>query len=242
MPGTIAESGIALLGLMRSRKLCVSATTLDADFFNNRAAGSRVRLLSNRTSRETRIGGVPILRLKPGLGMSLLLLYLVLSNPSPARADQQALFAGTRPAFDPMIFFTGHTRSWGVFENRSGEPTEILRTETWGHLVHGELQMEQDLFIGNKPRTHRSWRMRRIDAHHFEATANDIIGTVCGKSTGSEFSWSFTVALEPGNPLFNVRMTQHMYLQPDGKTMVNRDTIRKFGILLAEVTEQFRHL
>ncbi len=37
-------------------------------------------------------------------------------------------------------------------------------------------------------------------------------------------------------------MTQHMYLQPDGRTMINRDTIRKFGIAIAGVTEEFRHL
>jgi hypothetical protein len=35
-------------------------------------------------------------------------------------------------------------------------------------------------------------------------------------------------------------MSQRMYLQPDGKTMVNHSTIRKFGIVVAQVTEQFR--
>jgi hypothetical protein len=35
-------------------------------------------------------------------------------------------------------------------------------------------------------------------------------------------------------------MSQWMYLQPDGKTMVNHSTIRKFGIVVAQVTEQFR--
>lgn len=149
-------------------------------------------------------------------------------------------FADGKPAFDPLKFFCGHTHSWGVFENRRGEATERITTETWGRMVDGELHMEQDLYIGTKPRSHRSWRMRRLDAHHFEATANDVVGTARGVASGNAFFWTFTLALKPGNPLFNVRMTQHMYLQPDGRTMVNRDTIRKFGFVVAGVTEQFR--
>jgi hypothetical protein len=141
-----------------------------------------------------------------------------------------------------MVFYTGHTRSWGVFENRRGEATEIIRTETWGRLVGGELRMEQDLYFGRQPRQHRSWRMRRLDAHHFEATASGIIGTARGESRGNTFVWSFALATKPGSTLYNVRMTQHMYLQPDGRTMINRDTIRKFGFIVAEVTEQFRKL
>lgn len=31
-----------------------------------------------------------------------------------------------------------------------------------------------------------------------------------------------------------------MYLQPDGRTMLNHTTIRKFGIVVAEVMEEFR--
>lgn len=146
------------------------------------------------------------------------------------------------PLFDPLVFFTGHTRSWGVLENRSGDATSVVRTETWGRVMNGELRMEQDLFFDHKPRQHRSWRMRRVGPHEFVATANDLIGSARGKSRGNTFVWSFTLATKPGHPLYNVRMTQHMYLQPDGRTMINRDTVRKFGFLLAEVTEEFRKL
>ena len=175
---------------------------------------------------------------------SLLIACFWFANVPCAKAGAMppSAFADERPTFDPLKFYTGHTRSWGVFENTKGEPTERITTETWGRMVNGELRMEQDLYIGSKPRSHRSWRMRRIDAHHFEATANDVIGTVRGEAHGNAFFWSFTLALKPGNPLFNVRMTQHMYLQPDGNTMINRDTIRKFGIVVAGVTEEFRRL
>ena len=167
-------------------------------------------------------------------------LLFLLPGAVGAAESQFPGVADRGPAFDPLVFFTGHTRSWGVFENRAGEATSIIKTECQGRMVNGELRMEQDLYISQRPRQHRSWRMRRLDAHHFEATANDLVGTARGESRGNTFVWSFTLATKPGHPLYNVRMTQHMYLQPDGRTMINRDTIEKFGFILAEVTEEFR--
>ncbi len=149
-------------------------------------------------------------------------------------------FAEGRPRFEPTEFFTGRTHSYGVMENRSGAPKQVVTTDTIGRWEGNTLHLEQDLVLdGGKPQ-HRSWRIQKRDAHHFEATANDIIGTVQGEAQGNVFHWSFTLALSPGNPLANVRMSQWMYLQSDGKTMVNHSTISKFGLVVAQVTEQFR--
>jgi hypothetical protein len=143
------------------------------------------------------------------------------------------------PAFDPIRFFSGRTHSSGVFEDRRGAPTKRVRTVTSGRVTGGVLRIEQDLYIAGEPRQHRSWRIRRLGANQFEGTANDMIGSARGEARGNHFTWTFTLALRPGNPLYNVRITQHMYLQPDGRTMINRSAIRKLGILIAQVTEQF---
>jgi hypothetical protein len=170
--------------------------------------------------------------------LALVVCCVVLHAP---KTEAAKLFpADTTPAFDPLAFFTGRTSSWGVFENRKGEPIRRVVTKTRSRMVRPELHMEQDLFIGDQPRSRRSWRLRRIDAHHFEGTANDIVGTARGRAEGNTFTWSFTLELKPGNPLSRVRMTQSMYLQPDRRTMINRSVIRKFGVQVAQVTEQFR--
>jgi uncharacterized protein DUF3833 len=56
-----------------------------------------------------------------------------------------------------------------------------------------------------------------------------MVGKAAGEAFGNVFRWSFALPLSPGNPLANVRMTQWMYLQPDGRTLINHSTIRKFG-------------
>jgi hypothetical protein len=49
----------------------------------------------------------------------------------------------------------------------------------------------------------------------------------------------YTLALRPGNPLANVRFKLWMYLQADGETMINRVTISKLGVIVAQTTEHF---
>ena len=114
-------------------------------------------------------------------------------------------------------------------ENRSGSPREIVRTKTAGRWEGDTLRLEQELVLGDGKSQHRSWRIRKLDAHRYEATANDVVGRVEGEAYGNVFHWSFTLALCPGHPLADVQMSQWMYLQPDGNTMMNHSTIRKFG-------------
>ncbi len=149
-------------------------------------------------------------------------------------------FAESRPVFDPVEFFSGRTSSSGVLETRRGMPSQVVTTETVGRREGDILFLEQDLRFGDGRRQHRSWRIQKIDAHRYEATANDIIGVAQGEAYGNVFHWSFTLALSPGNPFARVRMSQWMYLQPDGRTMINHSTIKKAGFVVAQVTEQFR--
>lgn len=150
-------------------------------------------------------------------------------------------FAATTPEFDPVTFFTGHTASWGVLENHNDQPTGIVTTDCRG-TADGEegLHMVQHLTLPDGTTQTRDWHMRRTAPHHFAATANDMVGTATGEARGRVFHWRWVLATKPGDSLRNVVMEQWMYAETGG-SMVNRTTIRKLGIILAEVTEQFEH-
>ncbi len=149
-------------------------------------------------------------------------------------------FNATTPAIDPIRFFTGHVRSWGVLENRSGQPTDIVTTDCVGEGDSNALHMVQRLSIGQDAPTTRDWRMRRAGPNQYEATANDMVGTATGEASGRAFHWTWTLALSPGNDLKNVSMDQWWYLLDDG-SMLNRTTVRKLGVILIEVSEHFAH-
>ena len=149
-------------------------------------------------------------------------------------------FSATTPAIDPIRFFTGHVRSWGVLEDRSGQPTSIVTTDCMGEADGDTLHMVQRLTIGQDAPTTRIWQMRRAGPNRYEATANDMVDTATGEVSGRAFHWTWTLALSPGNDLKNVSMDQWWYLLDDG-SMLNRTTVRKLGIILIEVSEHFAH-
>ncbi len=165
------------------------------------------------------------------------LLFAAAIVASCSRPLPVASFGG--PALDPVRFFSGSIHSWGVLENRSGEPTEIVTTDGRGDGEGPDgVHFVQHLHVGQDPPTVRDWHMRRTGAGRYEATANDIVGTAQGESSGRAFHWQWTLALRPGNPLANVVMDQWWYLLDDG-SMLNRTVIRKLGVVVAEVTEHF---
>jgi len=151
-----------------------------------------------------------------------------------------ASFSNGRPVFEPEKYFAHATRSWGILETGSGKPAEILHTKTSGHVIRDGLAFEQDLDFEHSKRSHRSWRLWRIDAHHYSATGTGIVGTARGEAYGNVFHLDFTLDAFPGNPLGHLHMSQWMYLQSDGVTMVNSDTLTKAGIVVARITEQFK--
>ena len=168
-------------------------------------------------------------------------LALILIEFTGCSSLPPADFARVEPRFNPAAFFTGKTHSWGVFENRAGEPARRFATDAVGTRERdGTLVLRQKFTYTDGTTQGRVWRIRQLDAHRFEATANDVVGTARGEAYGNAFRWEYTVALKPGNPLFDVRLKQWMYLQPGGQTMMNRATIHKFGAQIAQVTEFFR--
>ncbi len=155
------------------------------------------------------------------------------------RSLQPASFAAATPRFEPEKFFLGPSRSWGVIEDRFGHPKGRFRTEMLGRQEGAELVVTQDFTFDDGHRQQRTFRLRRIDEHRYQATANDIVGIATGQAFGNTFHWEYTLALHPGNPFTNVRFKLWMYLQADGETMINRVRITKLGVIVAETTEYF---
>ena len=157
---------------------------------------------------------------------------LISSAPDAAAAETR---------FRPEQFFAGSTRSSGVFENTVGKPRQRFTTECRGRRRGDTLWLDQIFRYDDGRTQQRQWQIRRVDAVRYVGRANDVVGEARGKVDGATFQFAYTVALQPGNPLFNVRLDQTMTLQRDG-TVENRATIRKLGVVLSRVTERFRRV
>ena len=150
-----------------------------------------------------------------------------------------AAFTSGTPKLDPVAFYGGRTRSTGVVETPGGRPSVRITTKTVGTIKDGLLSIEQDLYPEGQQANHRTFRLRQVDEHHVDATAEDIDGVAHGLLYGNTFSWTFRRKMANRKFIKHVRMSQYMYLMPDGKTMIIRSVIRKFGFVVAQITEQF---
>ncbi len=149
-------------------------------------------------------------------------------------------FAKSNTRFEPDKYFTGTIRSWGVVENRNGEPRKRFTTESVGvRDTTGDLRITQTFTHEDGSTQKRFWHVRRIDEHHYEGTANDVVGTARGVADGNAFRWEYTIAVKPGNPFSHVHLKQWMYSPEGSETMFTRAVIKKFGITLGEVSESF---
>ena len=151
-----------------------------------------------------------------------------------AAALPPSAFEGATPEMRPEAFFAGVTTSTGVQENRGGAPTRRFTVRgTGARLPDGTFRLDQSVAFEHDPPEQRSWIMRRIDAHRYSATLTDASGAVEGEAYGNLFHLSYPMRSPPGGT-----MEQWLYLQPDGRTVVNEATIRVLGIVAARLSER----
>ena len=215
VPNGIGSAGRGIL------PVCPAVKEAPMNYTKGRSADVLVRKIGCR------------LAVKTILGLCVMMLLCGCAAPLQPKA-----FASTTPAFDPITFWTGRTASWGVVENRDGAPAQIITTTTNAMAQDmGDLHMVQHVVTGGKESV-RDWHIRRLGNNRFEASASDMVGTTSGSPSGRTLHWTWVLATKPGHDLFNVRMEQWMYLADNG-TLLVRSIVTKFGVRLAEISEQF---
>jgi hypothetical protein len=140
--------------------------------------------------------------------------------------------------FNPISFFTGHITSWGVEENRAGQPTGIITTDCQGTDDGNGIKMIQTLHLPGGQTQTRTWHLTQTSPNSYQATANDMQGTTNGIAQGRAMHWRWTLQISPGNPLANVTMDQWFYQMQGGAVMI-RTNVTKLGIQLLAVSETF---
>jgi hypothetical protein len=156
-----------------------------------------------------------------------------------ASADlQPGDFAKSPTHFELDRYFVGHTRSWGVFENNDGNPRRYFTCDNRGRRDgDGDVALVQHFQFSDGKKQMRIWHIHRVDATHWEATANDMAGVAKGTGSGNAFYWEYTITIDRKDPLATVHVRQWMY-QPEGTDdLMTRLVITKWGIALFEVSE-----
>jgi len=170
------------------------------------------------------------LTIRLNLKMSLAVFALLGSASLHAQSTPQA--SGRAVTFDPAAFFTGRTVSQGTLSQifASDKRTNVT---TFGTLRGpGDMELDQQVQIGDQPVRNRTWRLRETTPGRFAGTITDA-GPVTGSVAGDALTLTYTLDN-------NLNVHQVVTVNPGGQSAENVMRIRRFGITVARLTETIR--
>ncbi len=147
-------------------------------------------------------------------------------------------YAAEKPPLDLQQYFNGTLDAYGVFTDRSGTVvkrfTVVMKCSWQGDAG----VLDEDFTYADGSTQKRIWRLTKLTDGRFTGRADDVVGEALGESRGNAFHWTYTLSLPVDNKVYEVQFDDWMYLMSD-KVMLNKATMRKFGVRLGEVTLSF---
>jgi hypothetical protein len=151
---------------------------------------------------------------------------------------QIADFAAEKPVLDLREYFNGTLDAYGVFTDRSGKVVKRFTVVMQCRWQGDEGVLDEDFRYADGTTQKRIWRLKRLADGRYTGTADDVIGEAQGQARGNAFNWRYTLALPVDQRVWHVEFDDWMYLM-DGRVMLNKAVMSKWGLRLGEVTLSF---
>ena len=168
-----------------------------------------------------------------------LLLLLPLFLLASCAAPDVGHYAANQPALDPARYFAGDTDAWGIVQARNGEVLRRFRVAMHGAMRGGVFELDERFTYDDGETQRRVWTLVRQADGTWRGTAPDVVGDARGRAAGNALHWRYTLRLPVRGATYDVQLDDWMFLV-DGDTLVNRSSLRKFGVEVAQVTLFFR--
>jgi hypothetical protein len=152
-----------------------------------------------------------------------------------ACAPASALPADPTAKFDPVAFFLGRSHGDGTLRKLLGKPARISVDSVGRRERDGTLVLDQTIKVGTKAPSTRRWTMRQIGGSRFTGSLTDAAGPVSIEVAGPRATIRYRMK-------GGLDVSQQLALQPGGRTVLNRLSVRKFGIRVATLDETIRKL
>lgn len=140
------------------------------------------------------------------------------------------------PKFELEAFFNGKVTAWGIVQNRSGEVVQRFEVNIDGSIENGVLTLDETFTygVGDGPQK-RIWTLTKNANGTYTGNAGDIAGPATGTSHGNAFNFVYEMDLDVDGSTYRVNFDDWFWAMDDNN-MMNRSYIKKFGIVMAEVT------
>lgn len=148
-------------------------------------------------------------------------------------------YAANTPTLDLRDYLKGPLVAKGVLFDYTGKVDLAFHVDIAGSWNGNKGTLEEHFRYSDGRTEARTWHIAFTDDHHFTATAADVVGTAQGSQYGNSVNMRYTLnATRPGGERILLSMDDWMYLLDD-KTLINRTTMRKYGIKVGELVISF---
>ena len=86
---------------------------------------------------------------------------------------------------------SGNVKAYGILQNRSGKVTRQFTADLNGTWDGKKLVLDEKFNWSDGEVQTRQWQINKIDEHHYEGTAEDVVGTAKGYSYGPAFKFEY---------------------------------------------------
>jgi Protein of unknown function (DUF3833) len=166
----------------------------------------------------------------------LLLTTLVLSGCASAPVPED--YAAEKPVLDLKTYFSGPMTAHGLFTDRAGKVKRRFVVQLLGRWQGDVGTLEEDFIYSDGKTERRVWTITSLGNGRYKGTAGDVVGEAQGEARGNALRWSYTLRLPVDGTTYDVQFDDWMYLM-DGKVMLNKARMSKFGFHLGDVTLSF---
>lgn len=146
------------------------------------------------------------------------------------------VYESQTPTFNIETFFDGQVKAWGIVQNRSGEVVQRFIVDIDGVVDQQTITLDETFYysLGEGPEK-RVWTLTQNDDGSYSGVADDIASVAVGRSYGNAFNFTYEMDLVVDDSTYRVNFDDWFWAL-DSQTMMNRSYIKKFGIVLAEVS------
>ncbi len=167
------------------------------------------------------------------------LLIAILINSCSSNNMKPIDFKDQEPRLIIEDYLSGSVKAWGILQNRSGKVTRQFSANLNGEWDGKYLILNEEFFWNDGEVQKRQWKINKIDNHNYEGTAGDVVGVAKGYSYGPAFKFEYVLLVPVKGKEIKITFDDWIFKQDD-KVAINRATMTKFGIKVAELTVFFQ--
>ena len=165
------------------------------------------------------------------------ILILLLNNCSSSNM-KPIDFKDQKPRLIIEDYLSGNVKAWGILQNRSGKVIRQFSADLNGEWDGKQLILNEKFNWSDGEIQKRQWKIQKIDEHNYEGTAGDVVGKAIGYSYGPAFKFEYVLLVPVKGKEMKITFDDWIFMQ-DERVAINRATMTKFGIKVAELTVMF---